>query len=1197
MKKNLIYYLTGNSDCWLKKTILIMKLTVFLCALSIMNVLAIDSYPQNARLSLDLKSATVEQVLQKIEEGSEFFFLYNSKLVDVTRKVDAHYKDMKIIDILEELFSGESIEYIVKDRQIILSPVNFDALYSDPAGRQQVEVSGTVTDAEGTTLPGVNIVEKGTDNGTITDVDGRYSIMVAGPEATLVFSYVGYLQEEMAVGSSTTINISLIEDILQLDEVVVVGYGTTKKSDLTGALTSLTSETIEEQPVQNALQAMQGKAAGVDVMSNIRPGEVARVRIRGNKSLTASESEKEPIYIVDGVPILGSLNTINPHDIASIDILKDASATAIYGSRGANGVVLITTKKGSAGKVSVTYNGTVSLDQIHSVTKWATSGEALDRKRLSYINGKAYPYQYPVPNLDVQFFGNNDYWTTNAIRQAYEWEDPGTYLVPVMRETTQEERDKGWPEEVPVYNSGNIPTYDWIDELTRTGVTNDHSISISAGTEKSTLYFSVGYLDNKGTQLNQSYRRYTAKLNGDIKPTGWLSVGTSLNVSKGEQQYGTIYRTGSATGAKDLFGMALGMYTMAQPYDTLGELIDYPGNNAGAPVWNPLIDIDNTEDSRWGSTLQGSLYGEVQFTPWLKYRINFGAGLRFYRQGTWQGKGSTIRDVGEGETATASAGLEQDDDFQWMVDNLLYFDKTFGMHTIGVTLGQSAVAWQREEINLSADRIINDSPKWYDLAANLNGIPSNYSTSYRAWQLSSYFGRINYSFMNRYLLTASLRYDGSSVLAPGNKWDVFPSFALAWKMNEENFMKSITQISQMKLRIGYGVTGNASVPPYVTSGPLAQYDYIFGATVATGYIPGDMPNPNLGWEKTAQTNIGLDFGLFRNRISGTIELYQSNIYDLLMTRNIPAITGFTQIRDNVGKMKNQGLEITLNTVNVSTKDFSWKSSFNFATNHEEIVELLYGKEDMLNQGLNNNGWLIGRPANIFRAYEVDGIWQDTPEDSAEMVLWRERGSLYFMPGQYKPVDQNNNYMLEDSDKVYVGTPNPKWVGGMTNTLTYKNLTLSFFMYARIGQSYFANLHPGGTGAGSFIGYCREEDPSNFWSPENPDAEYPQPTITAANANITQGTYVNDGSFVIMRNISLSYNLPRLLLDRVKVANCEVYAQVLNPFIFGGKAVQAGFNPDDENNWNNINSIGEPVGGTNNNHILLRSLVFGIRLGL
>ena len=1197
MKKNLIYYLTCNSDCWLKKTILTMKLTVFLCALSIMNALAIDSYPQNARLSLDLKSVTVEQVLDKIEESSEFFFLYNSKLVDVTRKVDAHYKDIKIIDILEELFSGESIEYIVRDRQIILSPLNYDALYSDPAGRQQIEVSGTVVDADGNSLPGVNIIEKGTDNGTISDMDGRYTIIVAGPDATLVFSFVGYLQEEMMVGSNTTIDVTMIEDILRLDEVVVIGYGTVKKSDVTGSLASVTSETIQERPVQNVIQAMQGKAAGVDVVSNIRPGEVATVVVRGNKSLTATEDEKAPLYVIDGIIHMGrNLNDINPSDIESMEILKDASATAIYGFRGANGVILITTKKGSEGKVSINYDGALSFDRINSVTEWAEAGHALDRKRLAAINGGTYFALYPNPAMDIIRYGNSDYWTINAIRQAYEWEDPGTYTTPVMRPTTQEEKDKGWPDEVPVYNSANIPTTDWVDLLTQTSATENHNLSVSSGTETSRIYFSVGYLNNKGTQKNQSYKRFTTKLNGDVSPVKWITVGTSLSLSRSEQQYGTINRTGSATGAKDLYGMALSQYLMAQPYDTSGLLIDYPGNNKAAPVWNPLIDIDNSEDQRMATNIQTNFYGEVSFTPWLKYRMNFGAGMRNERKGTWEGRESTRRRLAS--PRTAAAAYETDEDFQYMIENLLYFDKSIGIHTFGATVMQSAGHNRHEESNLAASGIINDAPKWYDLYANLSGSPDSYSTAFREWSVLSYMGRVNYSLMNRYLLTASGRYDGASMLAPGHKWDFFPSFALAWKMQEEEFMKSLDWISELKLRLGYGVTGNSSVPPYGTSGPLTQYNYVFNSVVATGYIPKDMSNPELGWEKTKQTNVGLDFAFLRNRITGTIDVYQSNIYDLLLEQEIPAITGFTRITANIGKMKNKGVELTLSTVNIRTRDFSWETDLNWSTNKEEIVELVQGKEDMLAQGLNGAGWLIGQPANIFRTYEVGGLWQDTPADSIEIANWQVNG-YYFAPGQYKPVEQNKNYMLEDDDKVVRGTVNPKWMGGLTNRFKYKGFELSSFIYARIGQKYFANLHPGGTGGDSYVGYTRYEDPSNFWSEENPGAKYPEATTETAysNGDVNRATYINDGSFVIVRNISLSYNLPQAILSRVKINNLQVYVQALNPFLFGGEVVKAGYNPDDPNAWNNVNTIGEPVGGTNNNTVILKSWVFGLRIGL
>ena len=1055
---------------------------------------------------------------------------------------------------------------------------------------QETKITGVVSGADGAPLPGVNVTVKGTTTGTLSNLDGVYSIS-AKPEDILVFSFIGYITVEIPVGDQVQVNAMLEEDVIGLDEVVVVGYGTVKKSDITGSLVSVDAETLEERPVTNALQAIQGKAAGIDVFSNVRPGEVPQVLVRGNKSLTASMSDKQPLYVVDGIIFNGNLNDINPHDILSIEILKDASATAIYGSRGGNGVILITTKKGVEGRVTVNYSFGYTMDEIHPLTDWASAGEALDRKRLGFINGGYYRSDYPFdPEEDIRLFGHNDYWTINAMRQGYEWEDPGTYENVRFRNSTEAELEMGWPDTVPIYNSANIPSYDWLDLLTQTGITSEHNLSISSGTENASIYLSLGYLNNEGSQLNQTYKRYTSKLNGDLNVTKWLSVGTAITLSKSEQEYGSINRTGSATGARDLYGKALTMLPLGQPYDTLGEIIDYPGGDAGSPTWTPLYDIDNTQDLRMKTFVLASLYGEVKFTPWLRYRVNFGVDTRYYKKGTWQGKESTLRR--SAETPTASAGISMEENFNWMVENILFFDKTFGVHTIGATVLQSSQAFKKETENMSASQIINDAPKWHDLGANQMGAISSYGTGYSARQLASYMGRINYTLMEKYLLTVSARYDGSSVLAPGHQWDIFPSCALAWKMDEESFIQPLSFISQLKPRVGYGVNGNASVPPYVSAGPLKQYDYIFGIVPATGYIPGSMPNPYLGWEKTKQVNVGLDFGFFRNRITGTIDAYKSNIYDLLLVRDLPIITGFPNITDNIGKMKNRGIEIVLSTVNVSTKDFSWKTDINFAASREEIVELVNGKEDM--QG---NNWFIGEPAAVFRNYQIDGIWQDTPEDSVEMNLWRTTGGLSFAPGQYKPVDRNGNYMLEDSDKVILGTPNPKWVGGMTNTFTYKGISLSFFIYARVGQTYFSSLQPGGDGSNTFIGYVRSEDPNNFWSQEHPDAEYPQLTARPTNSDVLRGTYYNDGSFVVVRNISLSYDFPETLLDRVKVSSLQVYAQVLNPFIFGGDVVKAGINPDDNVNWFETNSVGDPKGGENNNKVIVRSLGFGVRVGL
>jgi TonB-dependent starch-binding outer membrane protein SusC len=1056
------------------------------------------------------------------------------------------------------------------------------------------KVTGKVTDDTGQPVPGVNVIVKGTTTGVITDFDGVFSITPRNLKTDiLVFSFLGMKSQEIPVNGQTAIEVVLKPENVEIEEVVAVGYGVVRKSDVTGALTSVTEKTIKERPLQNAVQAMQGKAAGVDIVSNVRPGEVASISIRGTRSINGSNS---PLFVVDGIIMMGTINDINPNDIASIEILKDASATAIYGSRGANGVVLVTTKSGKKGNVQVNYDASLSVDNINSLTDWASAGEALDRYRVAGINGGTYKsgstaMLYPDPAADIQMFGNSDVMTTAALRSGYEWNDPGTFTSVKTRAATEAEKAKGWPAQVPVYNAGNIPTTDWIGLLTKPSDTQNHLISVTAGSPVSKLYLSVGYLNNNGTQQNQSYKRYTIRMNGDITPFEWLNVGASLSVSRSTQEYGTINRTGSATGPKDAYGTALSQYVMAQPYDANNNLIEFPGNNSTTPVWNPLIDIKEAEDSRVATNFNGNVYGEIKFTPWLKYRMNFGSGLRNYHNATFQSSSSTLLRKANPPTSTAS--YESGEIFQYMIENLLYFDRAYKEHTFGVTLLQSAQKYQSESSNLSASKILYNASKWYNLAANLNGKPDGYGTGFTESALQSYMARFNYSFMNRYLLTATGRWDGSSVLATGHKWDFFPSFALAWKVREESFIKPINVISDLKLRLGYGVTGNSGVGSYTTMGPLTQYNYVFGTSAAIGYIPYMMANPALGWEKTAQWNAGIDFGVLKNRISGTVEYYQSNTRDILMTRDIPVVTGYSSIWYNIGKMKNTGIEISLSTINIDRRGFRWVTDLNWSANKEQIVELVNGKQDM-----KSNGWFIGHPLQVFRNYKVDGLWQDTPEDQAEIAKWLTNGYT-FTPGQYKPVEQGTpDYKLTDDDMVILGSNRPKWVAGMTNTFSYKNFELSCFVYARIGQYYFSSLQPGGSTGGSFVGYVRHMDISRFWSPDNTDAVWPRLT-TAAKQSVTavnQAKYINDGSFVAVRNISLAYNFPTKILSRISIRNLQLYTQVLNPFLFGGAVVKAGINPDDTNGWTSVNSVGDPTGGANNNTMIIRSMVLGLRVG-
>jgi len=1055
-----------------------------------------------------------------------------------------------------------------------------------PALAQERTVQGRVLSEDRVGFPGVNIIVKGTAQGTVTDADGNYSIAVSSVNDVLVFSSIGYETVEVVVGNRSTIDVDMVVDVKQLDEVVVVGYGTVKKSDVTGSLVSVTSDVIKERPVQNVLQALQGRAAGMHVTSNFKPGELPVVRIRGNRSLNASN---DPLYVVDGIPLIsGNISDINPNDIASIEVLKDASATAIYGSRGANGVVLITTNKGAKGKVSVNVNSTYSLDSYHSLTDWMNGGQYIDRWRESLMNGGLYSTAqftdlntpvirgYPDPDEDISRMQlSQDPVAMESVLMGYEWEDfiGGTVR---MRNTTAEEQAMGWPAQVPVYNSANIRSFDWIDQVTRQGITQSHQISLTSGTESSRLYLSLGYYDQLGVQRDQDYERFNTTVSGDITANNWLTLGASLIGSFSLQNFGFMGPNTSNTGSKDLYSRATEQFPYALPRDADGRWIRNAGGNLS--LWNPIIDIDQTKNERRATSLMASLYAEIKFTPWLKYRMNFGPQFRHFRNGSWTGPEATSHLTNRPNTA----GYTRTEDFSWVLENLLYADKTFGDHTIGVTLLQSSQESRQERIATSVTSTIYDISYWYDLAANLNGVPGSYGTGFTSNTLMSWMGRINYSFRDKYLLTASGRFDGASVLAEGHKWHFFPSLAVAWKLHEEEFMSFANAISELKPRFGFGVTGNSSVSPYTTTGPLSRNPYVFGSTPAIGYLPQLVRNPELEWEKTSQWNIGLDFGLFQNRLRGSLEIYDAKTNDLIMRKTLPAVSGYVEKLENVGKTRNRGIEITLSSVNIEKGDFTWTMDVNWSRNKEEIVELLSGKEDMLAQR-----WFIGQPLQVYYQYENAGIWQNTAEDLEEMAKFNAKGHR-FHPGTIKVVDQNGDYVITADDMVIRGSDRPKWTGGITNTFRYKNWTLSSFIYARVGQTYFGG-YPNSYG-GVWPNGRVEND---VWSWDNPGGKWPMPNFGNVE-NITAAMQYHDGSFYAVRNIAVSFDFPGSMIDRFKINSLQLSAQVVNPFIFGGDMVRMGINPDDETNWQIASSNTNPLGGMNNNTILPQSFVFGLR---
>jgi len=992
----------------------------------------------------------------------------------------------------------------------------------------QQTIKGKVTDETNGGVPGVSVTIKGQTKGAVTNTNGEYTVAATAGQ-TLVFTYIGYSSKEVVVGSSLTINVNLLPNSNDLTEVVVVGYGTAKKGDVTGSIAGIGAKEIERLPVQNALQAVQGRVSGVDVTSNARPGEVGSMRIRGNRSLLAGNS---PLYVVDGIPLTaGGIEAINPHDIESIDILKDAAATAIYGSRAANGVVLVTTKRGKNGVTRVTYNAIATIEKLRYEDEFFNSGEYAQYRR------DAYKIAFPNPVDDKRILGVDPVAWEN-IAQGYTWLDKANLLAQ-MRPTTADEKARWGVDQVPLYDGSKIPTTDWAGYVDQVGITQDHTLSISSGSDKVTSYFSAGYLNQRGTNQGQDYKRYTSKLSVDFKPTTWFTMGGSLNGTWGVQNYG--YTGSGSRAANGIVAAARGMLPFAQPFDANGNYIFQPGGDIG--ILNPIKEDEYVINERTNLRILGSFYAQIEPIKGLKYRINFGPDFRNSRSGQFQDKNSILRGGGVA-SATNYARLQQAQDFSYTLDNLIFYDKAIGSkHKISATLLQSSQFNRTETSDMTATNLPYTSQLWYNLGSTSKGALDGWGSGFTQNTISSFMARVNYTFMDKYLLSVSTRWDGASVLADGNKWSSFPAAALAWKMEEEPFIKKIKWINQLKPRIGFGVQGNSSVEPYSTAGGLTRMPIVFGNQVAIGFIPSDpkaanpptMPNPGLKWERTTSYNVGVDYSILNSRISGSIEYYQSNTNDLLLNRSIVSVSGYTSTYFNVGKTKNNGFEFSVSSRNIDQENFKWSTDLNFSTSKDKVVELYAGKQDAVEL----NGF-IGKSLFVYYDYNKIGIWQTA--DAAEMAKFNANGAG-FKAGDIRVEDLNGDYKIDvNNDRKVIGNRFPKYTGGITNTFNYKNWEFSFFFYARTGFTIEG-------GANDMQGRYASRK-VDYWTPTNPTNDYPVADFGNGGQPIFYSAmnYL-DGTFVKLRNVSLGYTVPAKTLEKFHMANLKIYAQVLNPYLY------------------------------------------------
>ncbi|HTE31970.1 MAG TPA: TonB-dependent receptor [Chryseolinea sp.] len=953
-------------------------------------------------------------------------------------------------------------------------------------------ITGKVTDDTGTGMPGVNVIVKGTSNGTTTDAEGSYTLKLTPEQSagTLVFSFIGYSPQEQPVNNRSSISISMVPDLQQLSEIVVVGYGTQEKRDVTSSISSVTGEALSKIPTSNAMDAMKGQIAGVDILQNGgRPGESPSIVIRGRRSLAASN---DPLFVVDGIPMtsgITSINDFNPADIASVEVLKDAASQAIYGSRGSNGVILVTTKRGEPGKVSVNFSTTYGVEQPF--------------KLIPMMNGE----QFAAMKREANRLAANG----QSGRAA--WGDAGSTI----------------PADAAVFNDAvelnsvqNGLSTDWQDQIYQNGSQLNQNISLSAGTEKSSLRLAFNNFKEDGLIEGADYGRYTARVNADQEIGKIFKVGVSSIISNVKQNWGS----GS------VISEAVNQSPLGLPYDANGNIIFLPISDGIRS--NPLSELvpGKRVDERTFNRVFSSIFVEAKILDGLTYKFLIGEDYQNMQRGIFEGQYTNTRKNG-----TPYASLEKIKQFGYTLENLLTYKKSVGEHDFGVTFLQSAAKQQYEQSLTAAANLPYESALWNNLGL---GTITSYATNYQQYQLLSYMGRVNYSYKGKYLLQASMRWDGSSRLAPGHKWASFPGVSVGWRIKDEDFMSGLGAVSELKLRASYGKVGNTSVLPYQTQGTLAQSLYDWNNVDARGFRLENIPSEDLAWEYSESFDAGLDFGFFNGRLSGYVDYYHTTTgVSLLLNRQLPLSTGYLSILQNVGGTETTGFEVTLmGTIIDNPNSLKWTAEFNLGSLNEKIKDLaLLGPngEKVNDVG---NGWFIGEPVRVFYDYNKLGIWQVTEKDQAAVY-----GQF---PGEIKIEDVNGDGKIDlTNDRKVLGNDVPSAYGGLTNKITFKGFDLSFFFYYRLGfmiNSQFSNDQATMQARYNNLNV-------DYWTVDNPTNNYPRPNKNQE--NITYGSSLNymDGGYVKLRNVTLGYTLPLTASSKLKMTKLRVYASAQNPAVW------------------------------------------------
>ena len=958
---------------------------------------------------------------------------------------------------------------------------------------QQITVQGVVKDQTGETVIGASVMEKGTTNGTITGIDGDFSLNMSS-NGTLVVSFVGYKTQEVQVKGQKQLQVVLSEDAEMLDEVVVIGYGTMKKSDLTGAVSSIGNKDIKDSPVSNLGQAIQGKISGVQIVDAGKPGDNVSIKIRGLGSI----NNCDPLVVIDGVPTDLGLSSLNMADVERLDVLKDASATAIYGSRGANGVVMITTKRGTEGKGKLAVSANYSFQNATNVP--------------SLLNAAQYAEL------------SNDMMVNSGRNPNPEWANPSEL------------------------GAGT----DWMDELLRTGVMQNYTVSYSGGNEKSHYYVSGGFLDQSGIVKSVNYRRFTFQSNSDAQVLKWLKFSNNITFSADTKKSGS-YNIGDALKALPI-------------YPVKNEDGSWSGPDGNSEWYgstrNPIGPTELNKSQTDGYNFLANLTAELTFTKWLKFKSTFGYDAKFWFIDNFTPKYNWK------PTPTEETSRYKSDNksFTYLWDNYFLFDHTFAeKHRVGLMAGMSAQWNTNDYLNAQKNVFMFDNVHEMDNGEEMYAIGGNETE----WALLSYMARVNYSYEDRYLLTATIRRDGSSRFGKKHRWGTFPSVSVAWRASQEKWFPKNDYINDLKVRAGYGVTGSqASVGNYSY---LASYNtsvYPFGISSGnqTALVSSTLANPYIHWEEVAQTNIGFDASLFNSRVMFSFDAYLKETRDMLVKASIPITSGFedtTTTYTNAGKVRNQGIEMSLHTINL-TGELGWETNLTATYNKNKIKDLNSDVPYYINQINNSYVTMLAKdyPINVFYGYVTDGIFQNQSEVNTHAV---QPGAE---PGDIRFRDLNNDGVINDSDRTVIGNPNPSWLFSMNNSLSYKGFDLSVFLQGIAGNKIYNANNIDNTGMAA--AYNQTTDVLKRWQGEGTSNSMPRAVFGDPNQNTrVSDRFVENGSYLRLKNITLSYTFPKQWLQKAQIENarlslsCENVATITG---YSGFDPEVGINGIDQNRY-------------------------------